>query len=405
LDEGEVSHPTCLFRAKDGGGGMVHNPYISVLINAAVAILFIVFSSFAVASLARFIAKLSGVTRRKQENTFAGYLFASPWIVGFLIFVVVPMFFSLYWSFTDFRIASNIPAKWVGLDNYIRLITADSSFRASIINTLYLTVLGLPLQMGVALFLAVLLNQKTRGERVFRMAFYLPVILGFNTAVLLCWRLMLNGGTGIINQLIRAVTKTVPPLGYLERAIIFVQELFSAFFLGISNKSFTLFHRVWETGFPAANRAPLWVESPLWSKMSVVLLIIWGCGTMMLIFLAGLNNIPKELHEAAEVDGASGWKRFWKISFPLLTPYIFYNMVVGLIAMLQIFEPIYVLYRDNQPLISSAISMVYYLWQSTFRQFEIGYGSAISWLILILILVVTLIQFWMQKRWVNYDLY
>jgi multiple sugar transport system permease protein len=376
-----------------------------VLINAAAAVLFIVLSSFAVASLARLIAKLSGAKRRKQENTFAGYLFVSPWLVGFLIFVVVPMFFSLYWSLTDYRIASNVPAEWVGLKNYVTLITKDSGFRASIVNTLYLTVLGLPMQMAVALFLAVLLNQKTHGERIFRMAFYLPVVLGFNTAVLLCWRLMLNGGTGIINQLIRASIKALPPLGYLERAIIFVQELASAFFLGISNKSFTLFHRIWETGFPAANRVPLWVESPLWSKMSVVLLIIWGCGTMMLIFLAGLNNIPKELNEAAEVDGASGWKRFWRISFPLLTPYIFYNLVVGLIAMLQIFEPIYVLYRDNQPLISSAISMVYYLWQSTFRQFEIGYGSAISWLILIIILVVTLIQFWMQKRWVNYDLY
>jgi multiple sugar transport system permease protein len=139
--------------------------------------------------------------------------------------------------------------------------------------------------------------------------------------------------------------------------------------------------------------------------MSVVLLIIWGCGTMMLIFLAGLNNIPRELHEAAEVDGASDWRRFWKISFPLLTPYILYNLVVGLIAMLQIFEPIYVLYRDNQPLVPFTISMVYYLWQATFSHFEIGYGSAISWLILIIILIVTLIQFRIQNSWVNYDLY
>lgn len=384
---------------------MLQNPYLSVIINAILAVAFIIVSSFGVATLARFIAKLSGASRVKQENTFAGYLFASPWIVGFLIFVVVPLLFSLYWSFTDFRIASNEPAKWVGLTNYVTLLTKDSGFRASIINTLYLTVLGLPLQMAVALFLAVLLNQKMRGERIFRMAFYLPVILGFNTAVLLCWRLMLNGGTGIINQLIRAIIKAAPPLGYVERALIFAQELFSAFFLGISNKSFTLFNRIWEAGLPAANRVPLWVESPLWSKMSVVLLIIWGCGTMMLIFLAGLNNIPKEFHEAAQMDGAGSWKRFWKISFPLLSPYIFYNLVVGLIAMLQIFEPIYVLYRDNQPLISSSISMVYYLWQSTFRQFEIGYGSAISWLILIIILVVTLIQFRMQKRWVTYDLY
>jgi multiple sugar transport system permease protein len=125
---------------------VTHNPYLSVLINAVAAIFFIIVSSFAVAALARLISKLSGATRRKQENTFAGYLFASPWIVGFLIFVVVPMLFSLYWSFTDFRIASGEPIKWVGLANYIQLITKDSSFRASIVNTLYLTVIGLPLQ-------------------------------------------------------------------------------------------------------------------------------------------------------------------------------------------------------------------------------------------------------------------
>lgn len=382
---------------------MLHNPYISVIFNAILAIIFIIISSLAVAFLARFIAKLSKASRVKQQNTFIGYLFASPWIVGFLIFVAIPLGFSLYWSFTDYRIASNQPINFVQFDNYVRLLTKDANFRSSLVNTLFLTVIGLPLQMGVALFLAVLLNQKMRGERIFRMAFYLPVILGFNTAVLLCWRLMLNGGTGIINQLIRASIKLVPPLGYVVRALIHVQELFSAFFLGINNQSFTLFNRLLAEGLPAANRVPLWVESPLWSKMSVVLLIIWGCGTMMLIFLAGLNNIPKEYHEAAEVDGATGWYRFWKISFPLLTPYIFYNLVVGMIAMLQIFEPIFVLYRDNQPLVSSVISMVYYLWQTTFRQFEIGYGSAISWLILIIILVVTLIQFWMQKRWVTYD--
>lgn len=384
---------------------MIQNPYISVVFNAILAVIFIIVTSYGVGSLARFIAKLAKASRVQQQNTFAGYLFASPWIVGFLIFVVVPLGFSLYWSFTDFRIASNQPIHFIYFENYINLLTKDANFRASLVNTLYLTVIGLPLQIGVALFLAVLLNQKMRGERIFRMAFYLPVILGFNTAVLLCWRLMLNGGTGIINQLIRLVVKVIPPTGYVLRALIFIQELFSAFFLGINNKSFTLFNKVWAAGLPAANRVPLWVESPMWSKMSVVLLIIWVCGTMMLIFLAGLNNIPKEYHEAAQVDGASPWRRFWKISFPLLTPYIFYNLVVGMIAMLQIFEPIYVLFRDNQPLVSSTISMVFYLWQSTFRQFEIGYGSAISWLILVIILVVTLIQFWIQKRWVTYDIY
>lgn len=384
---------------------MVDNPYLDAILTSIGAVIFIIISSYGVGVFARFIARLAGASPKKQENAFAGYLFASPWIVGFLIFVIIPMGFSLYWSFTDYRVVSNQPANWVGLNNYAQLVLRDDGFRASIINTLYLTVIGLPLQMGFALFLAVMLSQNMRGERIFRMAFYLPVILGFNTAVLLAWRLMLNTGTGIINQLIRAVTEAIPPLGYLSRGLIFIEELTSAFFLGLSSGKFNLLIKVWEAGFPAVNRVPLWVQSPLWSKMSVVLLMIWGCGAMMLIFLAGLKNIPRELHEAAEVDGANSWKRFWKISFPLLTPYIFYNLIVGLINSLQIFEPIFVLYRDNQPLVPSAISMVYYLWQASFRHFEIGYGSAISWIILIIILIVTVIQFKMQDRWVHYDLY
>ena len=383
---------------------MPENPYLNVLVTAVLTLVFIVVSSLGLGALARWGVRMRGATPNQQANTFAGYLFAAPWIVGFLIFVIVPLSFSLYWSFTDYRVTANQPPHWLGFENYHNLLFNDDSFRASIVNTLFLTVIGLPLQMGVALLLAVMLNQKAKGERVFRMAFYLPVILGFNTAVLLCWRLMLNTGTGIINQMWR-VAASFPPLGYLMRGLIFVQEVFSAFFLGVSSGKFNLLTKVIEAGFPADNRVPLWVQSPLWSKMSVILLMIWGCGAMMLIFLAGLNNIPKELHEAAEVDGASGWQRFWRISFPLLTPYIFYNLVVGLISSLQIFEPIFVLYRDNQPLVSSAISMVYYLWQKSFSHFEIGYGSAISWMVLIIILIVTVVQFKLQDRWVTYDVY
>ena len=384
---------------------MPKNPYLNVLAYAIIAVIFIIFTSYGLGHLARLIAKRTGASRRKQESTFSGYFFASPWIVGFLIFVIVPLGYSLYWSFTDYRITANVPINLVGLENYARLILRDTGFRASIVNTLFLTAVGLPFMIAVALFLAVLLNQKTHGERVFRMAFYLPVILGFNTAVLLCWRLMLNTGTGIINQLIRAISNAFPPFSYLVRGLIFFEELISGFFLGLNSGKFSLLTRVWQAGFPAANRVPLWVESPLWTKMSVVLLMVWGCGAMMLIFLAGLNNVPRELHDAADVDGANSWQHFWKITFPLLTPYVFYNMVVGLIAFLQIFEPIYVLYRDNQPLVSSATSMVYYLWQASFRNFEIGYGSAISWLILLLILALTAIQFATQRRWVNYELY
>ena len=382
---------------------MIKDPYLSVLFTILLTVLFIIAGSFAIGHLAKWISKVSGASRKSQESTFAGYFFSASWIIGFLIFVVIPLGFSLYWSFTNYRIASGEPVQWIGLKNYVTLLTQDSNFRASLVNTLYLTVLGLPLQIAFALFLAVLLNQKLRGEKIFRMAFYLPVILGFNTAVLLCWRLMLNTGTGIINQMLRAFS-AFPPFNYLLRSLIYVQEIISSFFLGINNGNFNLMTKVLEAGFPAANRVPLWVQSPLWTKMSVVLLIIWGCGTMMLVFLAGLNNIPKELLEAAEVDGANSFQRFWKITLPMISPYIFYNLIVGMIASLQIFEPVYVLFRDNQPIISSTVSMVYYLWQKSFSHFEIGYGSAISWIILIIILAVTLVQFWLQDRWVNYDL-
>lgn len=384
---------------------MPTNPYLNVLLAAAATLALILLFSVALASVARWVVALRGATRTRQANTYGGYLFAAPWILGFLIFVVVPMGFSLYWSFTDYRVTNAAPPNLIGLDNYVQLLTADSGFRASVVNTLFLTAIGLPVQMAVALGLAVLLNQKTRGERVFRMAFYLPVILGFNTAVLLCWRLMLNTGTGIVNQLIRSLSLAFPPFGWLNRAVIFLVELVNAFFLGLSSGKFNLLASVWANGFPADNRVPLWVQSPMWSKMSVVLLMAWGAGAMMLIFLAGLKNIPRELHEAAEVDGAGPSRRFWSVTFPLLTPYIFYNLVIGLVSSLQIFEPIYVLYRDNQPLVPSTISMVYYLWQASFSHFEIGYGSAISWVIFLLILIVTLVQFKAQDRWVNYDLY
>lgn len=384
---------------------MPENPYLNVTLIALLTVIFIIGCSYGLGSVARLIVRKRGGTSKNQENAFAGYFFSAPWIVGFLIFVLVPLAFSLYWSFTDYRVTSQDPPNWKGFENYQAILFEDDGFRASIINTLYLTVIGLPLQMGMALLLAVLLNQKMRGERIFRMAFYLPVILGFNTAVLLCWRLMLNTGTGIINQIIRALSGAFLPLGYINRALIYLQEIITAFFLGLNTGKYNMLLNIIEAGFPADNRVPLWVQSPLWTKMSVIMLMVWGCGAMMLIFLAGLNNIPKELHEAAEVDGATGWQKFWKISFPLLTPYIFYNLIVGMISALQIFEPIFVLYRDNQPIISSTISMVYYLWQKTFSHFEIGYGSAISWVILVIILIVTVIQFRLQDRWVTYDIY
>ncbi len=381
---------------------MTDNPYVFTLVSALVTTAFIIAACVGLGGLARLVVRLTGGNLRRQDQAYAGYFFAAPWIVGFLIFVVIPMLASLYWSFTNYRIGQ--PTAVVGLENYSRLILEDREFRGSLVNTLFLTLIGVPLQIGVALGLAVLLNQKLKGERTFRVTFYLPVILGFNAAVLLCWRLMLNASNGIIDQAIRALSNASPVVSALNRGLIYVVEVVNGFFLGLTNGNYTLLQRVLETGFPAANRVPMWIQTPLWSKMSVILLMVWICGSMMLIFLAGLQATPRELLEAAEVDGAGSWRRFWKITFPLLTPYVFYNLVLGLIAALQIFEPVYVLYRDNQPLAPSAYSMVYYLYQATFRFNEIGYGSAISWLILIIIAVASMIQFRLQSRWVEYEI-
>jgi multiple sugar transport system permease protein len=250
----------------------------------------------------------------------------------------------------------------------------------------------------------VLLSQHLRGERVYRMAFYLPVVLGLNSAALLCWRLMLNANNGVVNSALRALAGIFPPFGWLTRSGIFVMELSNSFFLGLQTGSYNALGSTWQNGFPAANRVPLWLQSPLWTKTSIVLILVWSCGTMMLIFLAALYGIPREIHEAAEVDGAGTWQRFRRVTLPLISPALFYNVVVGTIATLQIFEQTYVLFRDQATVAQSAYSVVYYLWRATFRFNEIGYGSAISWVLLLLILAITLVQFRLQDRWVQYDL-
>jgi multiple sugar transport system permease protein len=239
---------------------------------AALTVLFIIVSSLALGAAARLAAQARRATRKQQADTFAGYLFAAPWIVGFLIFVVVPLGFSLYWSFTDYRVTSSQPPNWLWLDNYRTLLLQDDNFRASLINTLYLTVVGLPLQMGVALLLAVLLNQKAKGERIFRMAFYLPVILGFNTAVW-CWRLMLNTGpaSSISSS---AATQAVLPWLSDPRRDLRAGDRDRLLPVGCPPASSTCCCGS-SRPVPAGQSRALWVQSPLWSKMSVVMLMIW----------------------------------------------------------------------------------------------------------------------------------
>ncbi|HUI89039.1 MAG TPA: sugar ABC transporter permease [Anaerolineales bacterium] len=377
------------------------NPYLNTVYWAAATVLFIIITSLISGASARFVVKIRGGTKKLQERAFAGYLFAAPWVVGFLIFVLIPMVLSLYWSFN--KVEPLKPVIWVGLKNYLDLF-GDSDFKYAFLNSLFITVIGLPLQIGAALILALLLSQKLRGMRLFRVAFYMPVVLGLNSAVLLCWGLMFNANNGIVTQIIQGLGQIFVPFNWLDRLFIYINELISAAFLGFQSGRYKILQNVISAGFPAADRVPLWLQSPLWTKTSLIILLIWSCGTMMIFYLAALNNVPQEIYEAAEVDGANAWQRFWNVTWPLITPYTFYNLIVGMIAIIQLFNEPYVLFYNTPTVAQSAQSVVYYLYINTFRFNRMGYGSAISWFLLIVIMFITLIQFRLQNRWVQYDL-
>ncbi len=376
------------------------NPKLYTLLWAIGTVIFILLSSLAVAAVAKAIVRRRGENRLYQSRTFAGYFFASPWIVGYFIFVIGPTLASLYWSFTRFKLPD--PPQWIGLQNYIQLLTADDQFRVSILNSLYVTFFGLPLQLAMALGLALLLYRRLPGEQVFRMVYYLPVMLAANAAMLITWRLVLNPNNGILNTVIRMIEDAVPPLVFARQVVVMITEVTNAAFIGLQRGDFTLLQQTLARGLPVPEAMPLWHQSQLWSKPAIIFIGVWSSGAMMMIYLAALCSVPTHLYEAALVDGASSWQRFWRITFPMISPATFYNLVVGIIATLQIFEQSYVL-TDNGGPAQSTYFVAYYLWRSTFRFNKIGYGAAMSWILLVLILVLTLIQFRLANRWVYYE--
>lgn len=365
----------------------------------ALTVLVIVGGSLVLGHVARQVARLTGQSRAVQSRALAGYAFAGPWIIGFGLFVVGPAALSLWWSFTRYSLPD--PPTWIGLGNYTRLL-GDASFQVSLLNSLYMTLLGVPTQLLVGLVLALLLNRAMVGVRVFRMVFYLPVILAGNAAMLLTWRLMLNPNNGVINTILGFLSQTLLPFQWLLRGGIYLNELVSAAFIGLQRGNFANLAQVYGAGFPGPNRLPLWHQSPLWSKPALILILAWSAGVMMVVYLAALKSVPSQLYEAAEVDGATTWQRFRHITLPLITPATFYNLIVGMIATLQIFEQSYILTRDGGPA-QSTYFVAYYLWRATFRFNEIGYGAAMSWVLLLIILIATAVQFRIANRWVYYE--
>jgi multiple sugar transport system permease protein len=297
-----------------------------------------------------------GFGRYRGSETRAALLFLSPWIVGFLVFTAVPMVWSLYLSFTDYGLVGKPVA--VGLRNYRRMM-ADPSVATALGNTFVYAVLFVPCAIVVSLGLAMLLHRLVRGAGFFRTVYYLPVMTP-GVAVAVLFSLLLNGNFGLINRALAL--------------------------LGI--------------------QGPQWLTDPAWIKPSIVLMSLWGLGGAIVIFLAALSGVPRDLYEAAEMDGASAWRRFRSITLPMISGAMFFQIIVLTIAAMQLFDKIFVLFGNpgTQTSASDAsLFFVLYLFQQAFQQLKMGYASALAWLLFVIIVIITAIQVKVGNKLVYYE--
>jgi len=302
--------------------------------------------------------RLRGITRRWQELSLARrealtfYLLISPWLLGLLLFVLGPMIASLFISFTRWDLLS--PAKFIGLRNYEKMFTRDPLFWQSLKVTVIYTAVYVPLELAGGLVLALLMNQKLRFRSVFRTVYYLPSVLP-GVAFVVLWMWILHPDVGLINTLLS--------------------------YVGI--------------------QGPRWLADPQWALPALLMMSLWGLGRSMVIYLASLQGIPQHLYEAAAIDGAGTWQAFWKITLPMLTPTIFFNLVLSIISTFQTFTSAFVA-TDGGPL-DSTLFYVLYLFRQAFRFFNMGYASALAWVLFLIILVLTLLIVRSADRWVYYE--
>jgi multiple sugar transport system permease protein len=282
------------------------------------------------------------------------YLFLLPWIVGIIAVTLGPMAASLYLSFTDYNLVGRL--NWVGLDNYRRMFTDDPRFLAAAGVTFRYVLLSVPLQLAFALGLALLLNRGVRGLSIYRSVYYLPSLLGSSVAVAILWR-QVFGRSGLVNRALEVV--------------------------GFEN-------------------LPNWIATPQHALQTLVVLNVWTFGSPMIIFLAGLRQIPTELYEAASVDGAGTARKFAMITVPLLTPVIFFNLILQMIHAFQAFTQAYIISGGNGGPVDSTLFYTLYLYQKAFTDFDMGYASAMAWVLLVVIAAFTAIAFSTSRYWVYY---
>lgn len=290
---------------------------------------------------------------RGRRDQLAGLLWTAPWWLGFLLLTAGPMLASLYISFCDYPLLQ--PPLWVGAANYQQL-AGDPVFHKVLWNTLVFSVLSIPITTALAIGLAVLVNQPIRGQAFFRACIFVPTIVPLVAAGIV-WMWLLNPEFGIVNATLRG--------------------------LGVAHP-------------------PLWLESANWAMASLVIVSLWFVGSPMVIYLAGLQEIPESLYEAAKLDGASGWGRFRHVTVPGLSPVILFNVVVALINAWQVFALPYLMWRTRPGPDRATYFYTMYLFDNAFSYLKMGYASAMAWVQLLIILALTGLMFWISRRSVHY---
>ena len=335
------------------------------------------------------------MTKTERRNLRNGLLFISPWVVGFGVFMFYPIVASLVYSFCDYSVLE--PPVWWGAENYTELYH-DTVFWQSLGNTAAYALISLPLGMLVALTLAILLNTKVRGMTVYRTIFFLPSIVPI-VAMAILWLWIFNGQYGVLNYALRplvgAYNAVTAPLLPVVNAVLAALDAAAGWVGSLVGVKLSWPYRAARAVLPA------WLDSPFWAKPALIVMGLWGVGYSMVIYLAGLQDIPVSLYESAEIDGASWWQKTVHITIPMLSPVIYFNLVMGIIGTFQIFAAPYIMTNGGPERATTFYTL--YLYNLAFEDLRMGYACAMAWILFVVILVLTLVATKVSQRHVHYE--
>jgi ABC-type sugar transport system permease subunit/ABC-type glycerol-3-phosphate transport system substrate-binding protein len=352
-------------------------------------------------SILFYVRRHTAHSRSERQEALSFYLFLAPWLIGFVILTLGAALASLVISFSKWDAIST--ARFVGARNYWELFSTDPRFLKSIAVTAYYAAFSIPLSIVLGLGVSVLMNQKVFGIRLFRTIYYLPAILsGVATSIL--WQWLFNPTTGLINQFLMLHTRPAMVGGALTwQPLItsppgWLPDLIDRAMMLHVRPSIVLGTFTWQ---PLINNPPGWLLDPKWAMPAFIIMGLWGIGGAMIVYLAALQGIPEETYEAARIDGAGPWKAFRHVTLPLMTPAIFYQLVVGTIYSLQMFTQAYIMTGGGPH--DATLFYGLYLFKNTFEWMNMGYGAAMAWMMFAAVLVITLAHFKLASRWVYYE--